>query len=233
MADEKTVLPCSGNEVALLELDHVAMSYGEAQILKDVSFALGRGQCISLTSPSGTGKSTILSIAGLLLEPSSGRVLVGGEEVPASNEAKRAALRNRSIGFVFQHTQLVGSLRAWENVAVPARFAKGIDFDVEQRARQLLCDLGLEERLDHYPFQLSVGQKRRIAVARALILNPDIILADEPTNDLDQGSADSVTEILFDQVKQGRGLLLVTHDQELAARADVRLRLEDGKLVQL
>lgn len=217
----------------LLELRDVSISFDGCSILDHINLSLRPGRSVSISSPSGPGKSTILSIAGLLLSPDSGQVLIDGVDALKKNDADRSRLRNEKIGFIFQHAQLVGSLRAWENVAVPASFAQDVQFDAEEKAKSLLKGLGLEERLDHYPFQLSFGQKRRVAIARALLLSPSIILADEPTNDLDSGLADSVAELLFSQIGPNRSLLLVTHDAELAARADEQYRLDAGKLVRV
>ena len=218
---------------ALLRVEHITTAYGETTILEDVSFELCAGKSLSITSPSGSGKSTILSIVGLLLAPDSGLVFIDGKDVFGSDEAELAKLRSKFFGFVFQHTQLIGSLRAYENVAVPARFVHDLDFDADKKAKELLVSLGLEQRLEHYPHQLSVGQKRRVAVARALLLNPQIILADEPTNDLDLNSADSVANMLFEQPKNGKALILVTHDAQLAQKTDHQYVLKNGILEQV
>lgn len=217
----------------LLQASGLKKSYGEEVIFHDVSLSLDRGKSMSITSASGSGKSTILAIIGLILMPDTGIVAIDGQNAYELDDAARAVIRQRKIGFVFQHTQLIGSLRAWENVAVPARFCKDPGFDVEERSRKLLCDLGLEERLDHFPYQLSVGQKRRVAVARALIMHPDLVIADEPTNDLDAPTADTVASMLFEQVDEGKGLVLVTHDMELANKTGHRYELRDKELVQL
>lgn len=217
----------------VLEARSLSMTYGENRIFDDVSFTLDEGESISITSPSGSGKSTILAIVGLLLTPMSGAVVVEGQDVTNASDEQRSCLRQSTFGFVFQHAQLIGSLRAYENVAVPARFAGKGDSDADDRAKQLLVELGLQDRLEHFPYQLSVGQKRRVAVARALLLQPKVLIADEPTNDLDSGSAHSVAGKLFEQVEQGRSLILVTHDRELAARTQHQYELVGGRLVQV
>lgn len=216
----------------LLQVKDVAKSYGDSCVLKDVSFTLDAGESVSITSPSGSGKSTILAIVGLLLEPDAGCVLVDGVDALRLDDDARARLRREVFGFVFQHTQLIGSLRAYENAAVPARFTGKDDQGADDRARELLTQLGLGQRLDHYPHQLSVGQKRRVAVARALLLSPRIVIADEPTNDLDADSAHSVAAKLFSAVEEGKGLVLVTHDMELASKAQHHYELIDGALVR-
>jgi ABC-type lipoprotein export system ATPase subunit len=217
--------------MGILTFDAVGKKYGEGVILQGCSFDVSAGQSVAFVSPSGSGKSTLLSIAGLLLEPSSGQVLVDGQPTAGLSDAELSNLRQKTFGFIFQHTQLVGSLRALENVAAPASFARGLDFDAKARARELLCAFGLEKRLDHYPYQLSIGQKRRVAAARALLMKPRIIIADEPTNDLDAQSAQTVADTLFEQVERGCSLLFATHDKALARRADVIMNLEGNTFV--
>jgi len=209
-----------------IEAIDLGKAYDDAVVIEHTSFRADEGEAVAFSSPSGSGKSTLLSILGLLLDPTSGSVVVDGQDTSVLSDDARSDLRLRTFGFVFQHTQLIGSLRAWENVATPARFAGKLDFDPEERAKQLLCDLGLEDRLNHYPFQLSIGQKRRVALARALIMKPRILIADEPTNDLDSSNASSVTEALFGHAQRGGILLYATHDQQLIERATCVMRLE-------
>lgn len=230
-----------------LELKGVCKSYGEGAVLKDVSFGLEKGRSLAVVAPSGAGKSTLLSVAGLLLSPDAGSVLVDGRDVTALDDDARSLVRGCKVGFLFQHTQLVGTLRAWENVAVAADFAHGgrassMDASgaarnagdaakaradaVKQRSIELLESLDLADRVYHFPHQLSVGQKRRIATARALINEPELIIADEPTNDLDRANAERVVDALFARVKAGKSaLLFATHDMAVAARADARYDL--------
>lgn len=208
-----------------IEARGLGRSFGDQVVIEKTSFTAQSGMAVALTSPSGSGKSTLLSMLGLLLTPTSGEVLVDGVSTKGMGDAQLAAMRSRTFGFIFQHTQLIGSLRAWENVAVPARFVKHPAFDPKERSQELLERFGLGERLYHYPHQLSVGQKRRIAAARALLLDPPILIADEPTNDLDAESAGSVTEMLFQHARQGGILLYASHDQALVGRADLVLRL--------
>lgn len=226
-----------------LELKDVCKSYGEGAVLKDVSFGLEKGRSLAVVAPSGAGKSTLLSVAGLLLSPDAGRVLVGGRDVAEFDDDARSLVRGCKVGFLFQHTQLVGTLRAWENVAVAADFARGAQAlgaereagdaelfagaeAVKRRSIELLESLGLADRVHHFPHQLSVGQKRRIATARALINDPELIIADEPTNDLDRANAERVVDALFARVEAGESaLLFATHDAGVAARADARYDL--------
>ena len=214
--------------MALLELKEIGKSFDDAQIIRNTSFSVDAGDVVAFTSPSGSGKSTLLSIAGLLLTPDEGKVLVeDGTDTSSLDDKALSRLRQRLFGFVFQSTQLVGSLRAIQNVTAPAGFAGKLDFDADERAKELLEQFGLADRMYHYPSQLSVGQKRRVAVARALLLRPKIVIADEPTNDLDEESAKSVVDALFSYAEQGNALLYATHDAELAARAKTLMTLQD------
>ena len=214
--------------MAILEIKGISKSFGENEIIRDTSLVVSEGDTIAFTSPSGSGKSTMLSMAGLLLTPDSGEILVeGGVNVATLDDKALSGLRQKLFGFVFQSTQLVGSLRAVENVKAPASFAGKLGFDPDQRAAELLQRFGMEQRMYHYPHQLSVGQKRRIAVARAMFLGPKIIIADEPTNDLDDESAASVTEALFDYAAQGNALLYATHDTALSSRAKTLMTMQD------
>ena len=202
--------------MTMLEVKGLGKSYGDQTILEDISFTVRSGESVAFVSPSGSGKSTLLSMLGLLLSSTTGTVVVDGQD---TDDQQLSALRRNVFGFVFQHTQLVGSLRAVENVEAPALFAKGLPFNVRERAEGLLRSVGLGERLEHYPFQLSIGQKRRVALARALMMDPPVIIADEPTNDLDAKSAQSVADQLFARVEEGGILLFATHDADLATRA--------------
>ena len=218
--------------MSMLRVENLGKSYKGTAILENISFAAEPGESIAFVSPSGSGKSTLLSMLGLLLSSTTGTVVVDGEDSDALRDKELSALRRDAFGFVFQHTQLVGSLRAIENVTAPANFAGKLPFDARERAEQLLVSLGLGDRLQHYPYQLSIGQKRRVSVARALLLDPPIVIADEPTNDLDATSSASVTDVLFERVEQGGILLFATHDQELAARAARVMHLEGKTFVE-
>lgn len=214
--------------MALLEINQVSKAFGDTPVIEGTSIAINPGDTIALTSPSGSGKSTMLAMAGLLLKPDSGSILANGEvnalDLP---DKELSELRQSLIGFVFQSTQLVGSLRAIENVTAPASFIKGkLPFEPEARARDLLERFGLADRMYHYPHQLSVGQKRRVAVARAMLLKPRVLIADEPTNDLDTTSAEEVSNALFEYAEKGNALLYATHIPSLAARAKTTMTLQ-------
>ncbi|CUH97078.1 hypothetical protein P22_3204 [Propionispora sp. 2/2-37] len=213
----------------VLDIRDIKKFYGSEVILYDVSLQVKQGEMIAVTGASGTGKTTLLSIIGLLQETSAGHIQILGESVDGLDAAKRAGVRSRYIGFVFQRARLVGSLTALENVLVPSwLFGSGTSYEV--RARQVLTELGLGKRLHYLPEQLSVGQMRRVALARALLLNPPLILADEPTNDLDPATAAIVFGHLQAAQQEGAAVILVTHDEEFAAKAQQVVTLKNGKL---
>ncbi len=210
----------------VLEAREVSMSFDGSTILDGISLEIEEGVSVAITGPSGVGKSTLLSILGLMLEPSSGEVLYRGKAVSRESDKERSQIRNAEFGFVFQSTQLIGSLNSLENVLVPALL--GGRGGKEGRARELLEEMGLAERLYHYPHQLSVGQQRRVSIARALLLEPRVVFADEPTNDLDPNNAESVGDILYGFVSRGGSLVVATHDMSLASRSDRVYRMVSG-----
>lgn len=213
----------------LIELRGVGKQYGEDVILAQVSFTLARGTAVAITGHSGGGKTTLLSIMGLLQKATTGTVLVAGKDIGSLDASRLAALRGEYVGFVFQRARLIHSLTALENVIAPAWFIrKGIN--VEQEAKALLANFGLSHRLHHKPQELSLGQLRRIALARALLLKPPVLLADEPTNDLDPALADEVAECLLAARTNGTGVVIVTHDAGLAARTDQTFQLAEKTL---
>lgn len=215
--------------MALLKLENISKAFGGNPIIESTSFEVNPGDTIALTSPSGSGKSTMLAMTGLLMTPDSGSIIVeGGADALAFSDKQLSELRQKLLGFVFQSTQLIGSLRAIENVIAPSNFAVGkLSFNPEKRAAELLERFGLADRMYHYPHQLSVGQKRRVAVARAMLLKPRIVIADEPTNDLDEESAKEVANALFEYAEQGNALLYATHVPALAKRAKTVMTLQD------
>jgi len=213
----------------LLEADCVSRRYGEEYILKDVSLAIRPGDMVSIVGPSGCGKTTLLSLLSLLLDPTDGKVRVQGRDAKSFPDAERSRLRNEFFGCVFQAAHLVGSLSVLDNVLVPA-FLSGRAREKRKAAGELLEQLGLSARASHLPHMLSLGQKRRVALARALLMRPAVILADEPTNDLDPRRADQVADFLLGLPSEGYALVLVTHDQQLAARARKRWFIREGQL---
>ena len=199
-------------------------------ILHPLDFSIGSGQFVAIVGPSGSGKSTLLGLLAGLDAPSSGRIVIDGVDITRLSEDALAKLRGEKIGFVFQFFHLVPSLTAFENILVPMEIARRPGANA--RARQLLDEVGLSERGHHYPSQLSGGEQQRVAIARALANDPPILLADEPTGNLDSTTGRVVLDLLL-AVRRRREttLVLVTHDAELAALADVRLVLRDGRPV--
>jgi len=200
-------------------------------ILHPLSFTIGRGQFVAVVGPSGSGKSTLLGLIAGLDAPTSGSVLIDGVDITKLDEDELARLRGEKIGFVFQFFHLIPSLTAYENVAVPMEIAGAVDS--RRRAEQLLEEVGLTGRAHHYPTQLSGGEQQRVALARALANEPPIVLADEPTGNLDSVNGRHIMELLRSiHHKRGTTIVLVTHDAELAALADDRLVLRDGRVVE-
>ncbi|BDU21595.1 ABC transporter ATP-binding protein [Dyella sp. GSA-30] len=200
------------------------------QALGEVSFYIPAGQFVAIVGPSGSGKSTLLNILGRLDSPTSGRYCLEGTDISTFDDEQASDFRNRRIGFVFQSFQLLARLTVLENVLLPGRFLRKPALDLEGRARVLLERMGLIERLGHRPNQLSGGQMQRVAIARALLMQPALLLADEPTGNLDSKSAADVLT-LFEEVHElGQTIVLVTHDADVAARAQRRIHLRDGKI---
>ena len=215
-----------------LEAIDISKSYdGKQNILTNISLCAETGNTISISAPSGMGKSTLLSILGLLLKPTSGELFLDGREISGLPDAEKAKIRNRNFGFIFQSTQLIGSLTALENVCIPALLAGE---QKTKRAIELLEEFGLCDRMDYYPHQLSIGQQRRVSIARALLMNPRFVFADEPTNDLDPANSAAISQCLLALPSQERALILVTHDVEFANQADYRFQItKDGNLSHL
>mgnify|MGYP001405837149 CR=1 FL=1 len=219
-----------------LEARDLAMSYtggdgSTIEVLRGVTFALARGEAVAVTGASGAGKSTLLHLLGALDRPTSGAVFVGGRDVSRLEEDDLAAVRNRHIGFVFQFHHLLREFTAIENVMMPALLA-GHSFDeARRRARGLLGEVGLERREAHKPRQLSGGEQQRVAVARALVNEPLVLLADEPSGNLDTQTSERLHDLLFGlRTQRLLSLVVVTHNADLAGRADRMLRLQDGRL---
>lgn len=219
-----------------LEVQGLSKSYTaageELSILRGVVLQLQRGDAVAVTGPSGSGKSTLLYILGLLDQPTAGTVSLLGETPLQFDPQKQAAFRNRHVGFVFQDHHLLPQCTVLENVLLPTIPAQQPSGDVEQRARQLLDRVGLAQRLDHRPAQLSGGERQRVAVCRALINQPTLLLADEPTGNLDHATAETVGSLLLDLNREQRTILIcVTHSEDLASRFPQRLRLKNGRLI--
>jgi putative ABC transport system ATP-binding protein len=218
----------------LIRLDSVTKVYGSGDAavvaLNEFSLNVANGELLAVMGPSGSGKSTLMNILGCLDTPTSGRYWFAGEDVSRLNETQLAHVRNRRIGFVFQQFQLLPKLSAWRNVELPLlyRNAEGR----RELALQALDQVGLGNRVDHRPTQLSGGQQQRVAIARALVTNPDLILADEPTGNLDSASSRDVLAVLRELNQQGRTIVIITHDPEVAPVAQRTVVMRDGRLVQ-
>lgn len=225
------------NSIAL-ETQSVVKTYksdsGVIQAVNDVSFQVSAGEFVALVGPSGSGKTTMLSILAALLQPSSGKVILDGQDLAQMGDVERVALRREKIGFTFQANNLVPYLSAVENVELMLRLNQRLDKAGKLRARELLARLGLGERLHNLPGQMSGGQQQRVAIARALIHNPSLVLADEPTASLDTERAYQVVETFARLIhEQGRAGIMVTHDLRMCEFVDRVLIMQDGKLVQI
>lgn len=221
------------NSVLVLEKLNRIYGEGEAQnhVLKDISFSLQQGEFTALIGQSGSGKSTLLNLIGLLEQPSSGEIYLTGQQISQLHEQERTRLRNHALGFVFQFHHLLSAFTAIENVMMPMKIRGIADKQLKARAQELLAKVGLEKYAHRYPTQLSGGQQQRVAIVRALMAQPALVLADEPTGNLDSQTADSIFSLLR-QINQedGTAFLIVTHDVNLANRCDRQLVLKDGIL---
>ena len=219
---------------AIIELSDVWKSYETGAMsvhaLRGIDARIDEGEYVAVIGPSGSGKSTLMNILGCLDVPTSGEYHLAGEDVSTMTEAELAEVRNRRIGFVFQQFNLLASMPAWRNVELPLVYAGVPRHERRERALATLARVGLAERADHKPGELSGGQQQRVAVARALVTEPALILADEPTGNLDSDSTTDVLE-LFDELSAlGRTIVLITHEHDVAARADRQLVVRDGQI---
>lgn len=217
----------------MIEIQHINKSYGNLQVLRDINARIDRSEIVGIVGPSGAGKSTLLQIAGTLDRPDSGTIAYDGVDVSTLSERRLAAFRNKNIGFVFQFHQLLPEFTALENVAIPALIKGDNRKDAFARARQLIDFLGLGERTDHKPAELSGGEKQRISVARALMNQPEVIFADEPSGSLDSKNKQDLHQLFFDLREElHQTFVIVTHDETLAANCDRILHMRDGVIVE-
>ncbi|MGG7094063.1 lipoprotein-releasing ABC transporter ATP-binding protein LolD [Shewanella indica] len=222
-------------QAALLEAKAVSKSYQEGKlstkVLEQVDLKVYPGEQLAIVGSSGSGKSTLLHILGTLDKPSAGQVLLEGEDLYKASASRQAQLRNQAMGFIYQFHHLLPEFNALENVAMPGLIAGRPKTEVRAQARALLERVGLGHRLDHTPAELSGGERQRVAIARALINSPKVVLADEPTGNLDAHSGEAVYELIRELASQlGTAFVVVTHDHQLAARMDRQLQMVDGRL---
>jgi lipoprotein-releasing system ATP-binding protein len=213
----------------MLKAELLIKSFGDLNVLKGISLQVTKGEIVSIVGASGAGKTTLLQILGTLGKPDSGKVWINQKDVFAFSETELSRFRNKEIGFVFQFHHLLPEFSAFENVCIPGYIARRNRKEVESRAKELLQVLELSDRLDHRPSQLSGGEKQRVAVARALINNPAIILADEPSGNLDSHNQDELYRLFFNlREKFGQTFIIVTHDEHFAGMSDRMIHIRDG-----
>jgi len=216
----------------MIRTENINKSFGDLQVLKGIDMKIGNAEIISIVGASGAGKTTLLQIIGTLLQKDKGKVWIDDEDIDSFSEKQLAKFRNLKIGFVFQFHHLLPEFSAIENVCIPGYIARRSRKEVESRARELLAFLNLQDRLEHKPSELSGGEQQRVAVARALINEPAVILADEPSGNLDSQNKKELHEMFFvlrEKFKQT--FVIVTHDMELAGMSDRSIRLKDGQII--
>ena len=216
----------------ILQANRISKKYGNLEVLKNVSLQVNKGEIVSLVGPSGAGKSTLLHILGTLDRPDAGNVTIQQQDVFKLSEKELAGFRNRSIGFIFQFHHLLPEFTAIENICIPAFIAGKAKSETESRAKELLALLNLSHRGNHKPGELSGGEQQRVAVARALINNPALIMADEPSGNLDTNNARELHKLFFElRDKLNQTFIIVTHNEELANMADRKIQMKDGNIV--
>lgn len=213
----------------MIEIENLTKSFGSLQVLKGVNLTIGKGEVISIVGSSGAGKTTLLQLIGTLDKPTGGTIRFNGEDLGRLNSKRLAAFRNKHIGFVFQFHQLLPEFTALENVIIPALIAGRKRSEAENEAMELLRVMGLGERAHHKPAEMSGGENQRVAVARALINHPDVVLADEPSGSLDSHNKEELHRLFFDlRDRFGQTFVIVTHDETLASYTDRTLHMVDG-----
>lgn len=213
----------------MITLQNITKSFGSLQVLKGIDLTIGKGEVVSIVGPSGAGKTTLLQIMGTLDTPDTGTITIDGTDVTRLKDKELAKFRNQQLGFVFQFHQLLPEFTALENICIPALIAGQSKKQAKERAQELLDYLGLTDRASHKPAELSGGERQRVAVARALINNPSIILADEPSGSLDSKNKEELHQLFFDlRDKFGQTFIIVTHDETLSQITDRTIYIKDG-----
>lgn len=216
----------------MIQTKGITKSFGSLQVLKGIDLSIEKSEVVAIVGPSGAGKTTLLQIIGTLDSPDGGELILNGTPVVGMNDTELSAFRNRNIGFVFQFHQLLPEFTALENVMIPALIAREKQGQAEKRAKELLDFMGLADRMTHKPAELSGGEKQRVAVARALVNNPAVILADEPSGSLDTKNKEELHALFFElRDKMKQTFVLVTHDEQLAADTDRVIHIRDGIIV--
>lgn len=216
----------------MIIVDDIRKSFGEVEVLRGVSLRVERGEVVSIVGASGAGKSTLLQIMGTLMQPDSGVIEIDGMRPQQMSDRQLSAFRNGSIGFVFQFHHLLPEFDARENVMIPALIGGMSRREADRRARELLSTVGLADRMNHKPSALSGGEQQRVAIARALVNSPAVVLADEPSGNLDSATRDDIHALFFSlRERFGQTFVIVTHDDTLAAKADRKIVMSDGKII--
>lgn len=216
----------------MIQVNSISKSFGNLQVLKDISLSVSKGEILAIVGASGAGKTTLLQIIGTLSKADSGSVMIGGKNPFELSDRQLSEFRNKNIGFVYQFHHLLPEFSAVENVMIPALIAGLSEKSARQEAEKMISLVGLSARLDHKPSELSGGEQQRIAIARALVNKPDVVLADEPTGNLDSATKEDIHKLLFDlRGILGQTMIIITHDEHLASLCDRKLVMKDGRFV--
>ena len=216
----------------MIQVNSISKSFGNLQVLKDISLSVSKGEILAIVGASGAGKTTLLQIIGTLTKADSGSVMIGGKNPFELSDRQLSEFRNKNIGFVYQFHHLLPEFSAVENVMIPALIAGLSEKAARQEAEKMISLVGLSARLDHKPSELSGGEQQRIAIARALVNKPDVVLADEPTGNLDSATKEDIHKLLFDlRGILGQTMIIITHDEHLASLCDRKLVMKDGRFV--